>query len=125
LRPHAARRLVVVFGCGGDRDAGKRPVMGGIAERLADLAFVTDDNPRGEDPAAIRAAVLAGCHGAREIGDREAAIGAALGELQAGDLLVVAGKGHERGQTVAGVVHPFDDSEGCRRLAAAVGGRAA
>jgi UDP-N-acetylmuramoyl-L-alanyl-D-glutamate--2,6-diaminopimelate ligase len=125
LRPHAARRLVVVFGCGGDRDPGKRPVMGGIAERLADLAYVTDDNPRGEDPAAIRAAVLAGCHGAREIGDREAAIRAAMGELEAGDLLVVAGKGHERGQTIAGVVHPFDDAEVCRRLATELGGRAA
>ena len=122
LRPHAARRLSVVFGCGGDRDAGKRPTMGAIAKRLADDIIVTDDNPRSEDPATIRAAVLAGCPGAREIGDREAAIRAAMQALAAGDILVIAGKGHERGQTIAGVVHPFDDAEVARRIAGELGG---
>jgi UDP-N-acetylmuramoyl-L-alanyl-D-glutamate--2,6-diaminopimelate ligase len=109
LRPHARGRLVVVFGAGGDRDRGKRPLMGEIAARLADVAIVTDDNPRSEDPAAIRAEVLAGGRGLKEIGDRRAAIGEACGLLREGDVLVVAGKGHEQGQTVAGVVHPFDD----------------
>jgi UDP-N-acetylmuramoyl-L-alanyl-D-glutamate--2,6-diaminopimelate ligase len=109
LRPHAKGRLIVVFGAGGDRDRGKRPVMGEIAARLADVAIVTDDNPRSEDPAAIRAAVRAGAPDVLDIGDRRQAIRAAVGQLQAGDVLVVAGKGHEQGQTVAGVVHPFDD----------------
>jgi UDP-N-acetylmuramoyl-L-alanyl-D-glutamate--2,6-diaminopimelate ligase len=109
LRPHAARRLIVVFGAGGDRDRTKRPLMGEAAARLADLCIVTDDNPRSEDPAAIRAEVLAGCPGALEIGDRRAAIRAGVEELGEGDILVVAGKGHEQGQTIAGVVHPFDD----------------
>lgn len=109
LRPHVTGRLIVVFGAGGDRDRGKRPMMGAIAERLADIAIVTDDNPRSEDPAAIRAAILSAAPSAREIGDRRAAILAAAAELSAGDVLVVAGKGHEQGQTVAGVVHPFDD----------------
>ena len=109
LRPHARGRLIVVFGAGGDRDRGKRPMMGEIAARLADVAIVTDDNPRSEDPAAIRAAILAAAPGAREIGDRRQAIKAAADMLADADILVVAGKGHERGQTVAGVVHPFDD----------------
>jgi UDP-N-acetylmuramoyl-L-alanyl-D-glutamate--2,6-diaminopimelate ligase len=109
LRPHAAGRLVVVFGCGGDRDRGKRPVMGGIAMRLADRVIVTDDNPRAEDAAAIRAEVLAGCPGAEEIGDRAAAIQTAMAEMRAGDLLLVAGKGHETGQIVGATVLPFDD----------------
>jgi UDP-N-acetylmuramoyl-L-alanyl-D-glutamate--2,6-diaminopimelate ligase len=109
LRPHVAGRLIVVFGAGGDRDRGKRPIMGRIATELADLAIVTDDNPRSEDPAAIRAEVLAGAAGAREIGDRRAAIRAAAAMLTDGDVLVVAGKGHEQGQTIAGVTHPFDD----------------
>ena len=109
LRPHTQGRLIVVFGAGGDRDRGKRPMMGEIAARLADVVVVTDDNPRSEDPAAIRAAILAAAPGAREIGDRRAAIAAATAMLTAGDVLVVAGKGHEQGQTVAGVVHPFDD----------------
>jgi UDP-N-acetylmuramoyl-L-alanyl-D-glutamate--2,6-diaminopimelate ligase len=109
LRPHARGRLIVVFGAGGDRDRGKRPLMGAAAARLADVAIVTDDNPRSEDPAAIRAAILAAAPGAREIADRRAAIGAACGMLEDGDVLVVAGKGHEQGQIVAGVVHPFDD----------------
>jgi UDP-N-acetylmuramoyl-L-alanyl-D-glutamate--2,6-diaminopimelate ligase len=109
LRPHARGRLVAVFGAGGDRDRGKRPLMGEIAARLADVAIVTDDNPRSEDPAAIRGQILAGARGLREIGDRRAAIAEACGLLREGDVLVVAGKGHEQGQTVAGVVHPFDD----------------
>lgn len=111
LRPHARGRLIVVFGAGGDRDVSKRPLMGKAAAILADVAIVTDDNPRSEDPAAIRAAILAAAPGAREIGDRRAAIAAGVGMLGPGDVLVVAGKGHERGQTVAGVVHPFDDVE--------------
>ena len=117
LRPHTAGRLHVVFGAGGDRDSGKRPLMGDAAHRLADTAIVTDDNPRGEDPAAIRAAILAACPGARECADRAAAIDAALNGLAAGDVLVVAGKGHESGQTVAGVTTPFDDAAVVRRLA--------
>ena len=109
LRPHVRGRLIVVFGAGGDRDKGKRPLMGEIAARLADVAIVTDDNPRSEVPAAIRADVLAGAKGAKEIGDRREAIRAAAAMMQDGDILVVAGKGHEQGQIVAGVVHPFDD----------------
>jgi len=109
LRPHTAGRLHIVFGAGGDRDRGKRPLMGEAAARLADRIIVTDDNPRGEAPEAIRAAVLSGCPDALEIGDRSRAIEVALGELGPGDVLVVAGKGHEQGQTIAGVVHPFDD----------------
>ena len=116
LRPHASGRLHVLFGAGGDRDPGKRPLMGTAAARYADVLYVTDDNPRTEDPAAIRAAVLAGCPGAREIGDREAAIAAALGELRSGDVLAVAGKGHEQGQVVGASVLPFDDVEVVRRL---------
>ena len=109
LRPHTEGRLIVVFGAGGDRDRGKRPLMGGIAARLADVAIVTDDNPRSEIPAAIRAEILAAAPGAREIGDRREAIRAAADLLGQGDVLVVAGKGHEQGQLVAGVTHPFDD----------------
>ncbi|WP_337188712.1 UDP-N-acetylmuramoyl-L-alanyl-D-glutamate--2,6-diaminopimelate ligase [Phenylobacterium sp.] len=109
LRPHARGRLVVVFGAGGDRDRGKRPLMGRVAAELADVAIVTDDNPRSEVPAAIRAEILAGASGAREIGDRREAIRAAAAMLDDGDVLVVAGKGHEQGQIVGDVVHPFDD----------------
>jgi UDP-N-acetylmuramoyl-L-alanyl-D-glutamate--2,6-diaminopimelate ligase len=109
LRPHARGKLIVVFGAGGDRDKGKRPIMGEIAARLADLTIVTDDNPRTEDPAAIRAEVMAGARGAREIGDRREAIRAACALMTDGDIVVVAGKGHEQGQIVAGVTHPFDD----------------
>ncbi len=116
LRPHAGGRLLVVFGAGGDRDAGKRPLMGEACARLADRCIVTDDNPRGEDPAAIRRAVLAGCPDGIEIGDRAVAIAAAMAELGPGDVLAVAGKGHESGQTVAGVTLPFDDAEVVRRL---------
>jgi UDP-N-acetylmuramoyl-L-alanyl-D-glutamate--2,6-diaminopimelate ligase len=114
LRPHTAGRLVAVFGCGGDRDPGKRPEMGRIAAELADLAVVTDDNPRTEDPAAIRRAILAACPGAVEVGDRAAAIRRALGELRAGDVLVVAGKGHETGQIINDRVLPFDDGAAVR-----------
>jgi len=109
LRPHARGRLIVVFGAGGDRDRGKRPLMGAIAADLADIAIVTDDNPRSEDPATIRAQVLAGGEGLMEIGDRRAAIRAAAALLEDGDMLVVAGKGHEQGQTVGDRVLPFDD----------------
>jgi UDP-N-acetylmuramoyl-L-alanyl-D-glutamate--2,6-diaminopimelate ligase len=121
LRPYA-RRLVVVFGAGGDRDAGKRQIMGAIAAEHADRVIVTDDNPRSEDPAAIRAAILAGAPGAREIGDRREAIRAAVAELAAGDVLLVAGKGHESGQIVGDRVLPFTDHEA---VAAALGEKAA
>ncbi len=117
LRPHTAGRLHVVFGAGGDRDRGKRPLMGAAAARFADVAIVTDDNPRSEDPAAIRAAVLATCPGGREIGDREHAIAEALNGLAPGDVLAVAGKGHEQGQTTGNTVIPFDDVTVVRRLA--------
>ena len=110
LRPHAKGRLIVVFGAGGDRDRGKRPLMGQVAARLADAAIVTDDNPRSEDPAAIRAEVLSGCPQATEIGDRRAAIEAAIEIMRDGDVVVIAGKGHEQGQIVGGVTHPFDDA---------------
>lgn len=109
LRPHTEGRLLVVFGAGGDRDRTKRPLMGEIAARLADVAIITDDNPRSEDPAAIRAEVQAGAPQALNIGDRRAAIRKAVAMLSPGDVLVVAGKGHEQGQTIAGVTHPFDD----------------
>jgi len=109
LRPHATGRLIVVFGAGGDRDRGKRPQMGAIAADLADMAIVTDDNPRSEAPEAIRAEVMAGASGLEEIGDRSKAIAAAVTRLTAGDILVVAGKGHEQGQDIGGVIHPFDD----------------
>ncbi len=118
LRPHCRSRLAVIFGCGGDRDAGKRPVMGEIAERLADIVIVTDDNPRSEAPGAIRRAILAKAPRAREIGDRAEAIHAAIKELLPDDLLVIAGKGHERGQIVDGVAHPFDDAEVARAAVA-------
>ena len=110
LRPHATGRLIVVFGAGGDRDRGKRPLMGEIAGRLADLAIITDDNPRSEDPAVIRAEVRAGCPDAMEIGDRRAAIREATAMMRDGDVVVVAGKGHEQGQIVGGTTHPFDDA---------------
>ncbi|HWG04311.1 MAG TPA: cyanophycin synthetase, partial [Beijerinckiaceae bacterium] len=111
LRPLARRRLIVVFGCGGDRDPGKRPIMGEIAARLADVVIVTDDNPRSEPPEKIRAAILAAAPGALDIGDRRAAIVEACAMLEDGDLLVVAGKGHETGQIIAGKTFPFSDHE--------------
>jgi UDP-N-acetylmuramoyl-L-alanyl-D-glutamate--2,6-diaminopimelate ligase len=113
-RPHARKRLVVVFGCGGDRDPGKRPQMGAIASELADEAIVTDDNPRGEEPAAIRQEILAAAPGASEVGDRGEAIARAVVGLREGDVLVIAGKGHEPGQIVAGRVLPFDDRQVAR-----------
>lgn len=109
LRPHTRGRLIAVFGAGGDRDAAKRPLMGQAAATFADIAIVTDDNPRSEDPAAIRAQVRAGAPDAQDIGDRREAIAAAVALLRDGDVLVVAGKGHEQTQTIAGVVHLFDD----------------
>ena len=120
LKPHAQRHLVVVFGCGGDRDRGKRPVMGELAGRLADRAIVTDDNPRTEDPASIRKEVLRGHPGLEEIGDRREAIRAAVRGLRAGDVLVVAGKGHEQGQTIGTEVRPFDDVAEARSAVAEV-----
>ena len=117
LRPHTTGRLHVVFGAGGDRDRGKRPLMGAAAAKFADVAIVTDDNPRSEDPAAIRAAVLAACPGAREVGDRAKAIEAALNALGPGDVLAVAGKGHEQGQQVGDALLPFDDVATVRWLA--------
>ena len=113
LRPLATGKLVAVFGCGGDRDRGKRAIMGAIASRLADRVVVTDDNPRSEEPAAIRAAILEGMReGAaevHEVADRAAAIRGAVAGLAAGDVLVIAGKGHETGQIVGATVLPFSD----------------
>ncbi|WP_375458714.1 UDP-N-acetylmuramoyl-L-alanyl-D-glutamate--2,6-diaminopimelate ligase [uncultured Enterovirga sp.] len=114
LRPFASGRLVCVFGCGGDRDRGKRPIMGGIAARGADTVVVTDDNPRSEDPAAIRAEILAAAPGAREIADRGEAIRTAVRGLGPGDVLVVAGKGHETGQIVGDRTLPFSDHDAVR-----------
>jgi UDP-N-acetylmuramoyl-L-alanyl-D-glutamate--2,6-diaminopimelate ligase len=125
LRPHAQRNLVVLFGCGGDRDAGKRPMMGAIAQKFADRVIVTDDNPRSEDPAAIRRQIMAAAPRATEIGSRRDAIFQAVAGLGAGDVLVLAGKGHERGQIVGSVVHPFDDAEVAREAVAAADGRLA
>jgi UDP-N-acetylmuramoyl-L-alanyl-D-glutamate--2,6-diaminopimelate ligase len=120
LRPFAGGRLICVFGCGGDRDRGKRPLMGRIALEKADLAIVTDDNPRSEDPAAIRAEILKGAPGAREIGDRALAIRTAVSDLRPGDILVVAGKGHETGQIIGDRILPFSDHDEVR---AAIAGR--
>lgn len=114
LRPYAKRKLVVVFGAGGDRDAGKRPLMGEIAAHGADHVIVTDDNPRSENPAAIRAAIVAAASGAHEIGDRAEAIRVAVEGLQAGDALLIAGKGHETGQIVGDKVLPFSDHDAAR-----------
>ena len=115
LRPYARRRLIVVFGAGGDRDVGKRPLMGAIAAENADAVIITDDNPRSEKPEAIRAAILAAAKGAgksiKEIGDRAAAIRTAINQLEAGDVLLIAGKGHETGQIIGDRVLPFSDHE--------------
>ena len=111
LRPYAKKRLVVVFGAGGDRDAGKRPLMGAIAAQHADAVIVTDDNPRSEKPAAIRAEILMAAKGATEIGDRAEAIRSAVASLQPGDVLLIAGKGHETGQIIGDKVLPFSDHE--------------
>ncbi len=118
LKPHAGGRLIVVFGAGGDRDPGKRATMGQVAVNQADLAIVTDDNPRTEDPAAIRRAILDGAPGAREIGDRREAIGAAIATAGAKDIVLIAGKGHEQGQIVGDMVLPFDDVTVARECAA-------
>jgi UDP-N-acetylmuramoyl-L-alanyl-D-glutamate--2,6-diaminopimelate ligase len=117
LRPFVRGRLIVVFGCGGDRDAGKRPQMGEIAARGADVVIVTDDNPRSENPAAIRAAILAAAPGAVEIGDRGLAIKTAVAMLAEGDALLIAGKGHETGQIVGDSILPFSDHEAARAAA--------
>ncbi|MCB8821356.1 UDP-N-acetylmuramoyl-L-alanyl-D-glutamate--2,6-diaminopimelate ligase [Microvirga rosea] len=114
LRPFTKGRLVCVFGCGGDRDRGKRPLMGRIAVDKADVVIVTDDNPRSEDPAAIRAEVMKGAPGATEIGDRALAIRTAIKELRSGDVLVVAGKGHETGQIIGDRTLPFSDHDEVR-----------
>jgi UDP-N-acetylmuramoyl-L-alanyl-D-glutamate--2,6-diaminopimelate ligase len=121
LRPYVGRRLVVVFGAGGDRDAGKRPIMGAIAAEKADTVIVTDDNPRSEDPAAIRAAILKAAPGAAEIGDRYDAIRRAVDGLEAGDVLVIAGKGHETGQIIGQKTVPFSDHQAVREALAAGG----
>ena len=115
LRPFVTGRLIVVFGCGGDRDAGKRPLMGAIAARFADVVVVTDDNPRSESPKAIRAAILAAAPGALEIGDRAEAIQAGVAMLRPGDGLLVAGKGHETGQIVGALTLPFNDADVTRQ----------
>ncbi len=114
VRPFTTGRVVVVFGCGGDRDRGKRPIMGEIATRLADIVIVTDDNPRTEVPETIRAAILAAAPGAIEIGDRRKAIHDAVAMLRAGDTLIVAGKGHEEGQTIGSQTFHFSDHEEVR-----------
>jgi UDP-N-acetylmuramoyl-L-alanyl-D-glutamate--2,6-diaminopimelate ligase len=114
MRPYAKHKLVVVFGAGGDRDPGKRVVMGEIAAKGADSVIVTDDNPRSENPAAIRAAILSAAPGAREIGDRAEAIRAAVAELQPGDALVIAGKGHETGQIIGDKTLPFSDHDAAK-----------
>ncbi len=118
LRPHAKGRLITVFGAGGDRDTGKRPLMGEVAARLSDFVIVTDDNPRSEDPSAIRRDVLAGALGAREVGGRREAIAAAVAEATGDDIILLAGKGHEQGQIVGDRVLPFDDVSVARECAA-------
>ncbi|MGI8525646.1 MAG: UDP-N-acetylmuramoyl-L-alanyl-D-glutamate--2,6-diaminopimelate ligase [Pseudolabrys sp.] len=126
LRPHVKGRLIAVFGCGGDRDKGKRPLMGKIAAEKADKVIVTDDNPRSENPAAIRAEILAGAReiksGVHEIGDRAQAIRSSIAELESGDVLLIAGKGHESGQIIGDKILPFSDHDA---VAAALRGNAA
>lgn len=124
VRPHTDGALWCVFGCGGDRDPGKRPMMGSAVAKYADRPIVTDDNPRSEDPAGIRAATLAACKGGVEIGDRRAAIHETVAKLGPGDVLVIAGKGHEQGQEIQGVKHPFDDATVAREAIAARDGAA-
>ena len=116
LRPHAKGRLHAVFGCGGDRDRGKRPMMGKIAAELADRAIVTDDNPRSEDPAAIRAAVMQADARLIEVAGRRKAIATAIADLQKDDILIIAGKGHEQGQTIGDQILPFDDASVAREI---------
>ncbi|MGB3243140.1 MAG: UDP-N-acetylmuramoyl-L-alanyl-D-glutamate--2,6-diaminopimelate ligase [Sulfitobacter sp.] len=123
MRPHVMGRLVAIIGAGGDRDVGKRPLMGAAALKHADVVIVTDDNPRSEDPASIRAAVLQGAPGAIEIGDRAEAILRGVDMLEAGDALLIAGKGHESGQIVGDDILPFDDVEQASVAVAALDGR--
>ena len=118
-------RLVAIVGAGGDRDAGKRPLMGQAAAEHADLVIVTDDNPRTEDPAAIRTAVMAGAPGATEVGDRAEAILRGVDALEPGDALLICGKGHETGQIVGETVFPFDDAEQASVAVAALDGKLA
>jgi UDP-N-acetylmuramoyl-L-alanyl-D-glutamate--2,6-diaminopimelate ligase len=115
VRPFTTGRVIIVFGCGGDRGKGKRPIMGEIASRLADVVIVTDDNPRSEVPEVIRAEIMAGANGATEIADRAEAIRTAVGMLKTGDTLIVAGKGHEEGQTIGSVTLPFSDHAEVRK----------
>lgn len=122
LRPHVMGRIVIVFGAGGDRDTTKRPLMGAAARAYADVLYVTDDNPRSEEPAAIRAAILAACPDANEVGDRAEAILRGVDALGPGDALLIAGKGHETGQTIMGQVYPFDDVEQASIAVAALDG---
>lgn len=125
VRPFTTGRVVLVFGCGGDRDKGKRPIMGEIAARLADVVIVTDDNPRTEVAPQIRSEIMAAAKGATEIGDRASAIAAGLKMLRAGDTLIVAGKGHEEGQIINGIVHPFSDHAEIRKGIDALSGEVA
>lgn len=125
LRPHVTNKLAVVFGCGGDRDKGKRPLMGEAAAEFSDRAIVTDDNPRSEDPTTIRREILVGCPGATEIGDRAMAIREGIAGLGSGDCLVIAGKGHEAGQIVGAEVRPFSDHDEAVKAAEALGGKRA
>ena len=118
LRPHVTGRLITVFGAGGDRDQGKRPQMGAVATRLSDLAIVTDDNPRSEDPAKIRADIMAGAESATEVPGRREAIAEAIRIARQGDIVLVAGKGHETGQIIGDKVLPFDDALVARECAA-------
>lgn len=118
LRPHVEGRLITVFGAGGDRDRGKRPLMGKIATSMSDLVIVTDDNPRSEEPAHIRAEVMTGAPGARDVGGRREAIAEAIRIAREGDIVLVAGKGHETGQIIGDKVHPFDDVLVARECAA-------
>ena len=124
LRPHAKGKLIVIIGAGGDRDPGKRPLMGQAAHESSDRVIVTDDNPRSESPAAIRRAVLGGAPDADEIADRRAAIRTAVAALKEGDILLIAGKGHETGQTVGDKVLPFSDQDEARAALKGVGARA-
>lgn len=125
LRPHVLGRLVVIFGAGGDRDRGKRPLMGMVAAKNADVVFVTDDNPRSEEPASIRAEIMAACPNANEFGDRAAAILAGVDNLQTGDALLIAGKGHETGQVIKDQILPFNDVEQASMSVAALDGMGA
>jgi len=118
-------KLAVVFGCGGDRDKGKRPLMGEAAAQFADRVIITDDNPRSEEPATIRREVLVGCPEATEIGDRALAIREGIAALGKGDCLVIAGKGHEAGQIVGAEVRPFSDHDEAIKAAESMGGKRA